>query len=225
MFFRSPESVEAAPTPNAGTVSAVADSVVVPLAVPQAVCRLSPTAFEPRRCLSDHFLWLLQSHLSFLSSTVSESILERLHRPHHRRIMPEYRECWMHFRHIQYLFDKRPNDNWTVLNLWTSLTEKESEASPGVLQVLQANCNLTRGGGSKIPRAGSPSHSGGGGVIPGDHIHLPLWPPQIQSKDRSTTEAPPLLYLSDLCLKGFRWSPRTIVADFGPLLMQVGLLS
>jgi len=158
-------------------------------------------------------------------------------------IMPEYRECWMHFRHAQYLFERYPHYDWTVRNLWADLTEKESriyqeEKDVGVLEILRADCPLTRGGGSKdkcSPRvaqseAGTPLLSDPEEedeeeeeTIPGDHAHLSLWPPQFKSEDRSRQFATDKLQ-SELRLNGFRWSPRAIVADFGTLLMQVGPL-
>ena len=146
--------------------------------------------------------------------------------------MPEYRECWIHFKHVQHVFGEHPDHDWTVLRLWANLTEKESpEGASRSLETLRADCRLTRGGGNKRrpetgiqPETGSPTDLEVEMVqVHADHAHLPLWPPQLRSEDRCEEFATKAL--SGLRLRGFRSSPRAVVADFGSLLMQVSVPS
>lgn len=141
--------------------------------------------------------------------------------------MPEYRKCWMHFKHIQHVFTEHADRNWTVLRLWANLTKKESVVgSTRALEALQADCRLTRGGGNKCcsqtstrPETGGQSDLGGIDTMPGEHAHLPLWPPQLWNEECSEEVATKLLLV--LSLKDFWSSPQTVVVDFGALLMQV----
>ena len=141
--------------------------------------------------------------------------------------MPEYRECWIHFKHVQHVFMEHPDHDWTVLRLWANLTEKEgAEGVARPLEALRADCTLTRGGNKRRPQTGTRPNTGGPseGMEPvlGEHAHLPLWPSQFRSEDHLEEFA--MKALSGLCLRGFRPSPRAEVADIGLLLMQVGPL-
>ena len=82
------------------------------------------------------------------------------------------------------------------------------------------------GGGNKRcsqtstrPETGGQSDLGGIDTMPGEHAHLPLWPPQLWNEECSEEVA--TKSLSVLSLKDFQSSPRTVVVDFGALLMQV----
>jgi hypothetical protein len=139
--------------------------------------------------------------------------------------MPEYRECYQHFRTVEYIFQQNPavdKDDWQVEQLHADLTMAEAQqdywekngvrSQEGGVEPLRANCPLERGCGLVDQEHDEHNPRGENG-------RWPLWPPQLQSTDNSCKVAKEKL--SCLTLRRFDWTPRTLILDLGSLMMQV----
>jgi len=140
--------------------------------------------------------------------------------------MPEYRECYQHFRLAEHIFQQNPavdKDDWQVERLLADLAAVEEQQdywkknrvrSEGIIEPLRAACPLERG-------CGPVGQEYNGNTPRGENGRWPLWPPQLKSTDKSPAVAKQRL--SRLTLQGFDWTPRTLIVDLGFLMMQVSL--
>lgn len=134
-------------------------------------------------------------------------------------LMPEIRECLMHYKHAHHVLVENlglgtgnSGQNWTLRGLWADATREESgegkkpRLAPGLTQLhalgfvdkITANCNLARG---------QKSHQ------------TNIWPESLRSTDPSEEHASNAL--ESLVLEGISYTPRSLILKFGKLDLQV----